>query len=293
MRICVYGAGAIGGHIASRLVRGGAEVSIVARGAHLAAIRDNGLTVHGHDGTHHSRPAASDDPREIGPQDAVIVTVKGPALPSVAAGIAPLLGPDTPVAFVMNGIPWWYFDQHGGPHDGLRLPEADPGEALRSAIGTARTIGGVVYTAAEVVAPGVVHSEHGNIRVILGELDGRISDRASAIAAVMEAGGLPSPVSPDIRREVWMKLLGNLAGGPALRADAARACATRSPTPSSAPPPSAAPRKAAPSPRRSGASCRSSNRSACRTRRWRTSPPSCRTSSSAGRWRLTACSRYR
>lgn len=214
MRICVYGAGAIGGHIASRLVRGGAEVSIIARGAHLAAIRENGLTVHGHDGTHHSRPAASDDPREIGPQDAVIVTVKGPALPSVASGVAPLLGPDTPVAFVMNGIPWWYFDQHGGPHDGLRLPEADPGEALRTAIGTARTVGGVVYTAAEVVAPGVVHSEHGNIRVILGELDGRISERARAISAVMEAGGLPSPVSPDIRREVWMKLLGNLAGGP-------------------------------------------------------------------------------
>ncbi|WP_270936034.1 ketopantoate reductase family protein [Falsiroseomonas oryzae] len=214
MRIAVYGAGAIGGHIAARLARGGAEVSLVVRGAHLAAIRANGLTVHAHDGTHHSRPRASDDPAELGPQDAVIVTVKSPALPSVAAGIAPLLRADTPVAFVMNGIPWWYFDRHGGPHDGRRLPEADPGEALRRAIGIDRTIGGVVYSATEVTAPGVVHSEHANNRVILGEPDGRVSDRARAIAAVLEAGGMPSPVSADIRSEIWCKLLGNLANGP-------------------------------------------------------------------------------
>jgi 2-dehydropantoate 2-reductase len=214
MRICVYGAGAIGGQIAARLAKGGAEVSLVARGAHLQAIRENGLTLHAHDGTHHSRPNASDDPAALGRQDAVIVTVKGPALPSVAAGIAPLLGPATPVAFVMNGIQWWYFDRHGGPHDGLALPEADPGGALRQAIGVERTIGGVVYAASEVVAPGVVHSEHANIRVILGEPDGRISDRAKAIAAALEAGGMPSPVSPDIRSEIWNKLLGNLASGP-------------------------------------------------------------------------------
>jgi 2-dehydropantoate 2-reductase len=214
MKIAVFGAGAIGGHLAARLALGGAEVSIVARGAHLAAIRANGLTVHAHDGTHHSTPRASDDPRDLGPQDAVIVTVKSPALPDVAAGIAPLLGPDTPVAFVMNGIPWWYFDRHGGPHDGLRLPEADPGDALRQAIGVGRTIGGVVYSATEVIAPGVVKSEHGNIRVILGEPDGEVSERARAIAAVIAAGGMPSPVSPDIRSEIWSKLLGNLASGP-------------------------------------------------------------------------------
>jgi 2-dehydropantoate 2-reductase len=214
MKICVYGAGAIGGHIAARLARGAADVSIVARGAHLAAIQASGLTVHAHDGTHHSRPKASADPRELGAQDAVIVTVKSPALPSVAAGIAPLLREDTPVAFVMNGIPWWYFDHHGGPHDGMRLPEADPGDALRNAIGIGRTIGGVVYSATEVLEPGVVKSEHGNIRVILGEIDGRVSERAQAIADVIAAGGMPSPVSPDIRFEVWAKLLGNLGTGP-------------------------------------------------------------------------------
>jgi 2-dehydropantoate 2-reductase len=114
----------------------------------------------------------------------------------------------------MNGIPWWYFDHEGGPHEGLRLPEADPGDALRNAVGIRRTIGGVVYSATEVLSPGVVRAEHGNIRVILGEPDGRISDRAGAIAAIIAAGGMPSPVSPDIRTEVWAKLLGNLASGP-------------------------------------------------------------------------------
>ena len=214
MRLCVYGAGAIGGNLAARFAKGGAEVSIVARGAHLAAIRANGLTMHAHDGTHLCHPKASDDPADLGPQDAVIVTVKTPALPDVARGIAPLLRADTPVVFVMNGIPWWYFDHHGGPHDGMRLDAADPGEALRRAIGVERAIGGVVYTAAEVTAPGVVHSEHGNIRLILGEPDGRTSDRARAISAVLEAGGMPCPVSPDIRTEVWSKLLGNLSSGP-------------------------------------------------------------------------------
>jgi 2-dehydropantoate 2-reductase len=214
MKVCVYGAGAIGGHIAARLALGGAEVSLVARGAHLAAIQAQGLTVHAHDGTHVSHPRASANPAELGPQDAVIVTVKAPALPDVAAGIAPLLGPETPVAFVMNGIPWWYFLQEGGAHDGTRLPEVDPGGVVERAIGIGRTIGGVVYSATEVIAPGVVKSEHGNIRVVLGEPDGRVSPRAQALAALIAAGGMPSPVSAEIRKEVWAKLLGNLGNGP-------------------------------------------------------------------------------
>ena len=124
MKVCVFGAGAIGGHVAGRLAKGGAEVSVVARGAHLAAIRANGLRVELPDEVIDCRPAASADPAELGPQDAVVVTVKAPALPSVAAAIAPLLGPDTAVAFVMNGIPWWYFHAHGGALDGRRLPLA-------------------------------------------------------------------------------------------------------------------------------------------------------------------------
>ncbi len=214
MKLCIYGAGAIGGHLAGRFALGGAEVSLIARGAHLKAIQARGLTVEARDGTHHSRPRATDDPAELGPQDAVIVTVKTPALPSVAAGIAPLLGPDTPVLFVMNGIPWWYFDHHGGPLDGTRLPEADPGEALRQAVGIGRAIGGVVYSATEVSAPGVIHVEHANIRLVLGEPDGRVSARAQAIAALLAKGGMPAPVSPDIRTEVWAKLIGNLSSGP-------------------------------------------------------------------------------
>ncbi len=109
MRICIFGAGSIGGYLAASLAQGGAKVSVVARGAHLAAIKSNGLTVESPDGTLNARLPASDTPADLGPQDAVIVTVKAPALPAVAASITPLLGPDTPVAFVMNGIPWWYF----------------------------------------------------------------------------------------------------------------------------------------------------------------------------------------
>lgn len=214
MKVCVFGAGAIGGHLAARLARGGAEVSVVARGAHLAAMQARGLTVHAHDGTHVVPVRASADPAELGPQDAVVVTVKAPALPAVAATIGPLMGPDTPVAFVMNGIPWWYFLAGDVPMAGLRLPEVDPDGVLERGIGIQRTIGGVVYSATEVIAPGVVRSEHGNIRVILGEPDGSVSDRAKALSAVLEAGGMPSPVTPDIRAAVWSKLLGNLSSGP-------------------------------------------------------------------------------
>jgi 2-dehydropantoate 2-reductase len=215
MKVCVYGAGAIGGHLAARLAAGGAttgaEVSVVARGPHLAAIRERGLTVQTGDGTLHSRPRASDDPAELGKQDAVIVTVKAPSLGSVAAGIAPLLRPETSVAFVMNGVPWWYYDRTAA--EGRRLPELDPGEALRHAVGIPRTIGGVVYAAAAVTEPGVIEVEASDSRVILGEPDGAITPRLQALGAALAAGGIAVPLVPDIRRAVWTKLLGNLMTG--------------------------------------------------------------------------------
>ena len=214
MRICVFGAGAIGGHLAARLARGGAEVSVVARGAQLAAIRARGLRVRAPDGELECRPAASDDPAALGPQDAVLVTTKAPALPGVAGAIAPLLGPDTAVAFVMNGIPWWYFDGAQGPLPGRRLPALDPDDAVRRAVGVGRTVGGVVYSACTVLEPGLVRVEHARNRVVLGEPDGRPSPRAEAIAAHLRAGGLDAPVVGDIRREVWAKLMGNLTSGP-------------------------------------------------------------------------------
>ena len=143
-RICVYGAGAIGGHLAGRLAKGGADVSVIARGAHLKAIQANGLRIEAPDGDITATVLATDDPSQIGPVDAVVVTVKSPALPSVAAAIAPLLGPETAVVFVMNGIPWWYFDQHGGSLEGTRLPGLDPDDAMRRAVGPQRAIGGTV-----------------------------------------------------------------------------------------------------------------------------------------------------
>jgi len=212
MKICVYGAGAIGGHVAARLAKGGAQVAVVARGPHLAAIQADGLTVTAHDGTLHCRPRASDRPAELGPQDAVIVTTKVPALPAVAAAIGPLLGPDTVVAFVTNGIPWWYFDRTA--QDGRRLPLLDPGEVVRGSIGVPRTLGGVVYSAASVVRPGVIEALAPDNRVILGELDGSMTPRLGALAAAIDAGGMGGIAVPDIRAAVWAKLLGNMMNGP-------------------------------------------------------------------------------
>ncbi|MFC3126312.1 ketopantoate reductase family protein [Pseudoroseomonas globiformis] len=213
MKICVFGAGAIGGHVATRLALGGADTSVVARGAQLDAIRERGLTIRAPDGTHTVRPRAG-TAAEIGRQDAVIVTVKAPALPQAAEAIQPLLGPDTTVAFVMNGIPWWYFDRHGGSLDGRRLPSIDPGNAVRKAVGVERTLGGVVYSACTVTEPGHVLVEHANNRVILGEIEGSDSPRAQAIAAFLGKGGISGEVTAQIRREIWMKLMGNLSQGP-------------------------------------------------------------------------------
>lgn len=213
MKICIYGAGAIGGHLAMRMYRAGAEVSVIARGAHLAAIQANGLTVHAVDGTHHAKVRASADPAELGPQDAVFVTVKAPALPSVAASIAPLLGADTSVSFVMNGIPWWYFDHLPGPHQGKSLPRIDPGDALRRALGPGRAIGGVVYSASAVTEPGVVHVEQPKSRFILGEPDGSLSDRVLKLTGLITKGGVRGEATPAIRTEIWNKLISNLAGG--------------------------------------------------------------------------------
>jgi 2-dehydropantoate 2-reductase len=213
MKICIYGAGAIGGHLAARLHRAGAEVSVIARGAHLAAIQAKGLTVHAVDGVHHAPVRASDDPAALGPQDAVFVTVKAPALPSVAAAIGPLLKPDTSVAFVMNGIPWWYFDHLPGPHQGRSLPRIDPDDVLRRALGPGRAIGGVVYSASAVTEPGVIHVEQPKSRFILGEPDNTLSDRVRTLTGLITAGGVSGEATPAIRTEIWNKLISNLAGG--------------------------------------------------------------------------------
>ncbi|HET9904623.1 MAG TPA: 2-dehydropantoate 2-reductase [Xanthobacteraceae bacterium] len=215
MKICIFGAGAIGSHLALRLVQAKADVSVVARGAQLEAIRSRGLHGRLPEGAQlHAHVRASEDPAALGPQDAVLVTVKAPALPSVARTIAPLLGEETPVAFVMNGIPWWYFYAHGGPLDGRRLPRLDPGDGLWNAVGPERVIGGVINAPSTVIAPGVVAIERAANLLTLGEPSGALSERAGRIAAAFRAGGLDAEVTGDIRSAVWNKLIANLALGP-------------------------------------------------------------------------------
>jgi 2-dehydropantoate 2-reductase len=213
MRICVYGAGAIGGHVAARLAKGGADVSVIARGAQLAAIQAQGLTLVHDEGSFNVPVTASDDPAALGRQDAVIVTVKAPSLPSVAAGIGPLLATDTPVAFVMNGIPWWYFYGHGGPPDGQRMPKLDPGDALWTAVRPQNVIGGVVYSACTVTAPGVVRVDGHHTRIVLGEPDGQNGARLERIATALRDGGWRIDVTDRIRDAIWTKLMLNLYSG--------------------------------------------------------------------------------
>jgi len=202
----VFGAGAIGSHVAGRLARlGKAEVSVIARGPQLEAIRARGITVEAPDGSFNVRPRAEQDAAALGPQDAVIVTVKAPALTSVAQAIVPLLGYDTPVIFVINGIPWWWSEG---------LATLDPGGVVRSVVGLPRTVGGVVWSACTVTEPGVVKVQSAASRVIFGELDGAITPRIQAVAAALDAGGMGGVTSPDIRTEIWTKLLNNLTNGP-------------------------------------------------------------------------------
>jgi 2-dehydropantoate 2-reductase len=215
MRICVFGAGSVGGYLAAFLAQGGAQVSVVARGAHLAAIRGDGLRVETPDRSLTVCLPASDDPSALGPQDAVLVTVKSPSLPRVAAGIVPLLHENTAVAFVMNGIPWWYFHAHGGPHDGRRLPLLDPGDALWSTVTPRRALGGIFWPACSVPAPGVVRLLTGAGRgTVFGEPDGSVTPRIEAIAAAFRAAELPVSIASDIRTLIWQKLAFNLSAGP-------------------------------------------------------------------------------
>jgi 2-dehydropantoate 2-reductase len=213
MKVCVYGVGAIGGHLLGRLAKGGAEVSAISRGATLAALQANGIKVKTPRGEIAARVQATDDPKTLGVQDAVVVAVKAPALPSIADGLAALIGRQTSVAFVMNGIPWWYLHGAGGPLEGRRLSRIDPNDALLKTVGVERAIGGVIYGGCDAVAPGIVHVEAPQTRLILGHPDDRKSPSVDALAAVLRADDFSVEASTNIRRDVWAKLQVNISSG--------------------------------------------------------------------------------
>ncbi len=213
MRVCIVGAGAIGGHLAVRAALGGAEVSVVVRGDTLAAIGAHGLRVECDGTTLHARVRASADAAELGPQDAVLVCVKAPALPAVAPVLAPLLGPGTPVVCVLNGIPWWYF-VGDATEPGRRLPAVDPGDAMWDAVGPARAAGGVIYSACTVASPGVVNVLYANNRLLIGRADGADDPALNALSDCLGTGGMEMTVTARIRDAVWGKLMLNLATGP-------------------------------------------------------------------------------
>ncbi|MEM9642687.1 MAG: 2-dehydropantoate 2-reductase [Pseudomonadota bacterium] len=214
MKICIFGAGAIGGYMGVKLAQAGADVSLVARGPHLAAMRESGLTLIEEEGGRTNVPVtASDTPEDLGPQDYVIVTLKAHSVPPVVPKMQPLIGDQTTVVSGVNGVPWWYFHKIGGPLDGTRLHSVDPGNAQWDGFGPDRVLGCVVYPAAEVSTPGTIRHIEGN-RFSLGEPDGSKSDRAVALSKALGAAGLKAPVRPRLRDEIWVKLWGNLSFNP-------------------------------------------------------------------------------
>lgn len=213
MKICVFGAGAIGGYIGARLASAGADVSLIARGPHLAALQKNGLTLlSGETRENYSLPC-SDDPSALGPQDYVIIALKAHSIPSIVETISPLIGPDTAVVPAVNGVPWWYFYKLPGSWEGRRIETVDPGGKQWSVLGPERIIGCVVYPAAEIVEPGVVRHIAMD-RVPLGEPSGERSERATALSKMLIAGGVKAPVRPRIRDDIWVKLWGNVSFNP-------------------------------------------------------------------------------
>jgi len=215
MRICVVGAGAIGGLMGAKLALAGEEVTVIDQGEHLKAIQDNGLKLIWEDGAEHvaKNVAALDRIADAGPQDLIILALKAHYLELVAKEVSTLVGPDTMIMTVQNGIPWWYFHNHGGEFDGHRLQTLDPNGVLESNIDGDRIVGCVVYPAADVPAPGVIHHVEGD-RFPIGELDGSESDRIQKLFDVLVNCGFRSRILDGIRSEIWLKAWGNLSFNP-------------------------------------------------------------------------------
>ena len=213
MRICIYGAGAIGAWLGMQLSLAGKDVTLIARGPHLEAMQKNGvkLLIDGEERVAH--PRCVEDPADAGPQDYVIITLKAHSLPGIAESIRPLLGPDTAVVTGVNGIPWWYFYKLRGPHENHKLESVDPGGRFWDAVGPERAIGFVVYPAAEIAEPGVIRHIEGD-RYTMGEPDGQPSERTTWLCEALQDAGFQARVRDNIRDDIWVKLWGNLSFNP-------------------------------------------------------------------------------
>ena len=213
-KICVFGAGAIGGYIGARLAhKAEADVSLVARGPHLVAMESKGLTLRQGGETFTVCPRVTSDPKTLGPQEFVIVAVKAHALPLVLDQIQPLLGKDTAILFAQNGLPWWYFYKHGGPYDGRRIESVDPGGKIWERLRPERALGSVVWQAAEMEGPGVIAHAYGD-RLPIAEPSGEKTARAMLLSKLLMSAGIKSPVRGNLRDEIWLKLWGNLSFNP-------------------------------------------------------------------------------
>jgi 2-dehydropantoate 2-reductase len=213
MKVCIYGAGAIGGFIGARLAAQGHAVTAVARGATLDAIRTHGMRLHSGGTQIAPRVGASADPASFGVQDLVVVAVKAPAMRDVASRISPLVGNDTMVLTAMNGVPWWFFDGMHGPCAGMKLATLDPAGAIARAIGSRHVIGGVVHASCSTPEPGFVHNVMGQ-GIIVGEAAGGTSGRVTQLAADLAAAGFECRVSERIQQDIWYKLWGNMTMNP-------------------------------------------------------------------------------
>jgi 2-dehydropantoate 2-reductase len=213
VKIVIAGAGAIGGYIGARLAKAGADVTLFARGPHLQAMRDRGLRVDSAEESFAVRPQVTGSLESIGAADVVFLGVKAHSLPDLAPRLASLFHADTAVVSTQNGIPWWYFQQHGGDLDGLTLERVDPGGIIAKSIEPRRVVGSIAYFATEIEKPGVIRHIEGN-RISVGEPDGTRSERCTRIAQALIAAGLRCPVSTRFRQEIWVKLLGNIAFNP-------------------------------------------------------------------------------
>jgi 2-dehydropantoate 2-reductase len=213
MKICIYGAGAIGGYLGVQLARAGADVSLVARGAHLVAMRDHGLRLRIGDEERVAHLRCTDNPAELGVQDVVVICLKAHAITGVIAQMQPLLGAHTRIVTAVNGIPFWYFHKHGNRYEGTTLDSVDPGGRQWRELGAARAIGCVVYPATEIEAPGIIRHVYGN-NFPLGEPSGEITADVERLSALFESAGLKAPVMARIRDEIWLKLWGNVCFNP-------------------------------------------------------------------------------